>query len=220
MNILLFMLILGLQDYSVSALYINTDHYSVVSEYVSFSDSELVSIEDSLKAYAYSVYSENEQFMIETANLFDTIDFYYVSESRINRISRVNDYISIEYYLQSYTGGAHGIHNYSTFLYDINTSATVLLEEIITEEQLVEIAAFCREQISLEKMTQDEDYDNSESDDFLIEGTAPLWDNYKCFVMYEDSIVFTFNEYRVAPYYMGAFMVAVPDTVYMEKAEH
>lgn len=214
LNILMGIIITCTSAYSIDSLYINTDEFSVISEYAKFTNNSYEIIEDDIKAYAYEVYSENEGFMFESIDIIKEMGMKFFAENRIEHISITDKYVSALLFFSSYTGGTHGIHYYKTMTYEKNTSQPMKLSDIIDSKSLGNIADYCRHYIAEEKQEADEDYGGLEHDSELMDGIKPIWEHYENFVIHEDSMTIIFNEYEIAPYYMGAFTVNVPDSVY------
>ncbi len=215
LNIILLSLIslFPIMDYTIDSIFINTDKYAVICEYPIISNTNFAEIEESIKQYALEVFNENKEFMIGSEDFIDIERSKYFTESRIEQFHVNKTSISILYMLSSYTGGAHGIHNYYTFNYNKKTKVLLTLKDIISQKDLKTISEYCRKGIAKQKQANTEDYSGLKSDGELLVGTKPKWENFETFLIANDSIIFIFNEYEVAPYYMGAFEVLVPISV-------
>lgn len=213
-NILMGIIILCASPYSIDSLYINTDEFAVISEYARFTDDSYRTIEEDMKAFAYEVYAENEAFMLESSDIIKEMGMKFCSELRMEDISFTGNYVSFLLFFFSYTGGAHGIHDYICKTYDRESGEIVKLSDIISMNQLKQISSYCRNAVGEQKKSMYEDYEGIKTDIELKNGTKPEWDNFENFIIYEDSLIVIFNEYEIAPYYMGAFRVNVPDSIY------
>lgn len=214
LDILMGIILLCASQYSIDSLYINTDEFAVISEYAEFNDDAYARIGDDIKTYAYEVYTENESFMLESNDIIKEMGMKFCAELRVEDISFTDNYISVLLFFFSYTGGAHGIHDYICKTYDRENGAIVKLSDIISMNQLKKIASHCRNAVGEQKKSMYEDYEGIKMDIELKNGTKPDWDNFENFIVYEDSLIVIFNEYEIAPYYMGAFRVNVPDSIY------
>ncbi len=212
--ILLFCIsLLPISDYAIDSIFVNTDKYAVICEYPDISDTSFTEIEESIKQYATEVFNENKDFMIEVEDLIDPEMMKYHTELRIEDYYTTKTTISILYILNSYTGGAHGIHSYYTFNYNKESQTLFILKDIISQNDLKTISEYCRKNIADQKEGNTEDYSGLKNDGDLLAGTKPKWENFETFVITENGIRIIFNEYEVAPYFMGAFEVLVPSDI-------
>ncbi|MDY6786979.1 MAG: DUF3298 domain-containing protein [candidate division WOR-3 bacterium] len=212
--IILISLMLSMPDYTVDSLYAHTNHYDIICEYIDFQCDSLSLVEEHIKKASQNIYDQNMDFLEESGQFAKESGMKYFTEFRIKDILQNKNTVSILGYLESYTGGAHGIHNYETFNYDIISGSTIHLKDIIDYNALERISQYCREGIAEEKSERYEDYEGLKNDDFLLSGTEAKWANFNEFIIKEDSIMFIFDEYTVAPYYMGDFRITVPQSIY------
>lgn len=209
--ILLFCIsLLPLSDYAIDSIFVNTDKYSVICEYPDILDTNLTEIEESVKQYATEIFKENRDFMIEVEDLIDPEMMKYHTELRMEDYHASETTISILYMLSSYTGGAHGVHNYNTLNYSKKTQTLFTLKDIISKSDLKTISEYCRKDIAKQKDKKLDDYEGLKNDIELLAGTQPEWKNFETFLITKNGIKIIFNEYEIAPYYMGAFEVLVP----------
>ena len=99
-------------------------------------------------------------------------------------------------------GRAHPYHTYQTFNYDLTQGKILTLNDIFKPKvkYLTVLAKYAS--VELNKKLQDK---------WMIkEGTAPVLKNYQNWNLKKNSILITFNEYQVAPYYAGSPEVQIP----------
>ena len=101
------------------------------------------------------------------------------------------DYLSIVFYISSYTGGAHPEH----LVFEKENLLSVLSEE-------------SRKILSSNPKITDSN--------LLLTGTSPDISNYQIFAFVPTGIMIYFPEYQIAPYSSGAFKIVVPYTKIFE----
>lgn len=113
---------------------------------------------------------------------------------------KVSDFISFKFDGYMFTGGAHGIGVLETITFDIASEEEYLLSSVFKENSayLEELSRLSRAQLK----TSDR-LGNLYDEDMVNPGTAPYEKNFKHFVLRENSIVFYFEDYQVAPYAAG-----------------
>lgn len=101
-------------------------------------------------------------------------------------------------------GRAHPYHNHQVLNYDFSTSKVLALSDLFKAKAkyLNLIATEAKQRL------------NGKLEDkwMIAEGTKPLAKNFKNWNLENDGIVFTFDEYQVAPYVNGAQEVEIPYT--------
>jgi len=102
----------------------------------------------------------------------------------------------------SYLGGAHGNSEIMSFNYDKNTGNRLSLNNIfkvLPQNYLPILSSF------------GEEYFNTElPESFFAEGVAPLSTNWSVWYATDESLVFIFQPYQVAPYVYGVGEMSVP----------
>ncbi len=124
---------------------------------------------------------------------YELIIVYHV----FNPASRI---VSFKFEGYSFTGGAHGSSVLHTKTFDLASGQEYGLDQVFKEQTpyLDTLARLSREQLKQPDKLGD-DYQ-----EFMVEpGTAPDKENFKHFVLKQDSIVFYFEDYQVAPYASG-----------------
>lgn len=114
--------------------------------------------------------------------------------------------LSVRFSFQGYlTGMAHPFHYHRVLNYDIDSGQKIELDELfIPGSNYLEILSdYVRE--TLGKSLDDKK--------MLAQGTTPTADNFKFWNIKPNGLLFTFDEYQVAPYVFGAQTVLVPYSV-------
>lgn len=111
--------------------------------------------------------------------------------------------ISVRFSTEGYQAGrAHPYHFKQVLNYDLSNGKVLTLNEIFKPNtRYLDFFAKYSRRILNAKL----------KDKFMIEeGTKPIAKNYKNWNLESDSIVITFDEYQVAPYYYGPQEVEIP----------
>lgn len=121
-----------------------------------------------------------------------------------------NTVISVRLSIEGMQAGrAHPYHTNHVLNYDLAQEKVLTLADLFKPKSkyLAVISNYCRD--ALNKKLK--------SDQFMVaEGTKPIEKNFKNWSIDEDSIVFTFEEYQVAPYVYGSQEVDIPYAVLKE----
>jgi hypothetical protein len=113
--------------------------------------------------------------------------------------------VSYNFTVYEFTGGAHGNTAFKTFVFDLPGEREIALSDLFDEAGLTKISEIAQEQLK-------ETLGDMLDEQWLTDGTAPTPENYQNFVFTEDSLVFTFAQYQVAPYAAGPQTVTIPLT--------
>ena len=115
------------------------------------------------------------------------------------------DVISYQFTIYEYTGGAHGNTYFRTFTFDVTDEREIVLDDVFTDVTagLEAAAPTIRDSLS-------ERLDDMADSQWLEDGTAPVVENYQHFALTEDTLLFFFPPYQVAPYAAGPQTVSVP----------
>lgn len=114
--------------------------------------------------------------------------------------------LSVRFSFQGYlTGMAHPFHYHRVLNYDIDSGQKIELDELFIpgSNYLEVISDYVRETLS--KSLEDKK--------MIAQGTAPTAENFKFWNIKPNGLLFTFDEYQVAPYVFGAQTVLVPYSV-------
>lgn len=113
--------------------------------------------------------------------------------------------VSLLYTVFAYMGGAHPNTTYETFTFDLDAGEQLSLYDIFPEaNNPLDVIAPIAEAAQIE---QQGDYAD---ENWIAQGTAPTLDNYRDFVLTENSIIFFFEPYQVAAYAYGPSQVEIP----------
>ncbi len=119
-----------------------------------------------------------------------------------------DDVVSIEFSLYEYTGGAHGMTTFQTFVFDTSAETVLALEDVFQPgtDPLAVIAPLAEQAITaqLEAMGAMGDAE------WIATGTAPDPINYRNWVPTEEGLRLTFEPYQVAPYAVGPQAITIP----------
>lgn len=116
------------------------------------------------------------------------------------------DYISFLFLIKQNLGCLHDEKYISTINYDKKENKIITLYDLIKkdEELLNKLSS-----LSYQAICNNNDIDNVKNEDFIKEGTTPLYKNFENFIINKNSLDVYFNEYQVLPYYYGAIRVEI-----------
>lgn len=114
---------------------------------------------------------------------------------------KYENYLSYAFFIETYTGGAHPIHDILTFVFDTKNDKFVNAEEVFNAENLKKVSKYSREKLLKDSRIIDTN--------MLLEGTKPNIDNFKNFV-FSNNLIIIFNEYQIAPYSSGIISLNIP----------
>lgn len=122
------------------------------------------------------------------------IDFCFVSDS----------YVKADFSMDTYTGGAHGNANFTTYMIDAKTAAVVRLEDICTDIPQLEkrAEALFRKTYGINPAA------NLSEEGFWF--TDNVFHLNRNFSFENKTLTFIFNQYEIAPYSMGVFYIEFP----------
>ncbi len=121
---------------------------------------------------------------------------YYVAGEFLPKYEK---YFSYKLYTESYLGGAHGISNTRCFV--LNNDGKVISEEDLFKEGTEEVLNNL-----LESVAQKYFKDNV-GDDYVMDQNVRANSN---FYMTDEALVYVFNPYEIAPYYLGTIELSLP----------
>jgi len=113
------------------------------------------------------------------------------------------DIIGFKFNTEYYTGGAHPGHDVICFTYDLEKGERMDLADFFIENSdfLERISDY-----SVNLLMQDQFAD----EEWIREGAGKNLDNFQRFILAENSFIFYFPPYQVAPYAVGEQQVIVP----------
>jgi hypothetical protein len=115
---------------------------------------------------------------------------------------------SVQFDVYEYTGGAHPNSYYRTFVFDLGQERVLTLNDLFVAgvNPLDTIFPIVQADLQAQLTTMEVPADGAWIDD----GTGTIPENYQNFVLTEDSLIFLFPPYQVAPYAVGPFTVTIP----------
>lgn len=125
-------------------------------------------------------------------------------------VYKTDEYISFLLECYTYTtGSAHGLTTLIPVNYNVHEKRVISLEDILPvpmDKGLAILSAESQKQLSaaMKKGAL------SSSEEMITNGTAPLAENFKNFIIIKDTIKIVFEQYQVAPYSSGMPEVIIP----------
>lgn len=118
----------------------------------------------------------------------------------------IKDSISILFYTSIYTGGAHPDNSIYTINYNKIDNSFITIDTLVNKNpNILNLFSYqSRKELGVKKEFQDPNIK-----EMLIDGTKPVKDNFKYFVLTKDGIILCFPPYQIAPYYMGVIQVLI-----------
>lgn len=118
--------------------------------------------------------------------------------------------ISIRFSIYHYSSGAaHGNHYTKSFNFLLDPLCNLELTHLFQDHAsaLNLISEYCRKELKLQFGLKSK---NNSSYKWIVSGTKPVNDSFNTFNLTNDSIIFTFDEYVVAPFSEGSQIVKLP----------
>ncbi|WP_455638400.1 DUF3298 domain-containing protein [Parabacteroides sp.] len=174
--------------------------------YVTLSPEEAVAkyTEDYLNSYK----ELEEDFKADLAKDDDTPvgAWYSYYEMSSNDIAyNKNDILSYTVNFENYTGGAHGAHAYNNHVINLKTGDIIKEEDIFIENYEDDLA-----QILIDRIAKQNNVDNpKELENVGFFSVDEIFPNGN-FLVDDYGITYTFNEYEIAAYVVGATNVHLP----------
>lgn len=129
--------------------------------------------------------------------------YYEMSENDI--AYNQNDLLSYTVSMESYTGGAHGAHARANHVVNLKTGKPVTEEDIFIENYQDNLA-----QILIDEIAKDNNVENpKELENMGFFSVDEIFPNGN-FLIDNEGITYTFNEYEIAAYVVGATQVRLP----------
>ena len=115
------------------------------------------------------------------------------------------DIISYTVSFENYTGGAHGAHAYNNHVLNLRTGRPITEEEIFVEDYQDSLARILVDRIA----RQNNLTDIKELEDIGFFSVDEIYPNGN-FLVDEEGITYSFNEYEIAAYVVGVTNVRLP----------
>ena len=144
--------------------------------------------------------------LMEFKKSFSTVDEEYMPWNLMDSIhiddSKTN-YVHLETYTYSFTGGAHGNGYESHYLIDKKTGKTLTTKDVFSSKKKLHtlIDSYFRKSVDLSPNESLQDAG------WFIEGRLTANEN---FYFKDKKVVFVYNAYEIGPYAMGAPTVEIP----------
>lgn len=132
--------------------------------------------------------------------------WYYLAG--VDELSSDDEMVTMEFYNESYTGGAHGLHSMSLYNFDARTG------------EVMELTEWMADTLGFKRLAEQSFWEEiaSRGDTSTWGRDIYFWGNAFYFPenigMGEDALMLLYNEYEAAPYAVGPILVAIP----LEKA--
>ncbi len=131
--------------------------------------------------------------------------FSYYEMSTNDIVYNQNDILSYSIYVENYIGGAHGSHATANHVINMKTGAPITESDIFIEDFQDDLA-----QILVDRIAKQNSVENAKDLEnigfFSIDEIFPN----NNFLIDENGITYTFNEYEIAAYVVGATSVHLP----------
>lgn len=118
---------------------------------------------------------------------------------------------SIVLNVENFEGGAHGAHYPIAINFDVKNNKEIKLADLFAKQKdyLQKISEYCKK--DLEKQITEKSEGAGTEGTWIDQGAGPKEENFSIFLINKDnSIMFYFPEYQVAPYVYGQFTVTMP----------
>jgi hypothetical protein len=116
--------------------------------------------------------------------------------------------LSVRLYSYSYTGGAHGTHDYKSVTYNLQTNKEIALSDLFADKHypyLEVLSQYCAHEL-IKRNEQEQ----LASAGWIAEGTSAKLENYGIWNITPEGLLITYQPYKVAPYCAGMQQVLVP----------
>lgn len=131
--------------------------------------------------------------------------FSYYEMSSDDIAYNQNDLLSYTVNFENYTGGAHGAHTFNNHVLDLKTGKALTEEDLFIENYQDSLAKILVDQIA----KQNNVTDPKELENIGFFSVDEIFPNNN-FLVDETGITYTFNEYEIAAYVVGAVRVHLP----------
>jgi hypothetical protein len=121
-----------------------------------------------------------------------------------------NNYLSFVINIYYFSGGAHGLTEVDAFDYDLTKKKEIAITDFLNspDQSLQKLANLAKQAVTIEVQSTGIEMNDSITQ-MIDQGTAPTADNYKNFSFNSDSITIYFQQYQVAPGYIGPIPITL-----------
>jgi len=115
---------------------------------------------------------------------------------------------SIVYSVYVDTGGAHPNGYYISLNYDLKNNKEIALADVFGNQPdyLQKVSAYCVTDLTKQVTERMGNTDGT----WIKDGAGPTSENYSVFMVTNNSLIFYFSPYQIAPYVAGDFKVTMP----------
>jgi len=192
--------------YTVSQLCDSTSKYIVKASYPSFEGADFAKVNDDIKSVITTNFNTQVKEMKEMQK-DEQLNVVPYSETTCSIFGYNDNFVSVLFYNETFTGGAHPGHTYFSYNYDFNIDGEVTLSDAGWPSSfLTKLADYCKKDITAQLVKK-----KVEDAESMVQEINPKYSSFNVFNVTTDGMYITFNEYVVAPYYIGALTVYVPD---------
>lgn len=137
---------------------------------------------------------DSGNFITEQESYYEISDSVFYADETI---------ISVHYYENFYfLGAVHPANSNFSLNYDLQMGKPLQLNDLLYGNYLNKISEICRKEIS-------RNFGMDKPDEWIIEGTKPIENNYEVFNLTKTNIITTFPTYQVASYVAGSITVEI-----------
>lgn len=155
-----------------------------------------------IEAFRDSLFSMFREFKAE----FSDSPQSWMLNRKVNPAFNSKGIFSMEYFEESYLGGAHGMEMKYYYNIDLNSGKDITLNELIINEKITELNTIAEEifrkqnSIPAKRKLSDAGY-TFENNKFLLNEN---------FLITENGLLFRFNPYDIGPYSIGSTELIIP----------
>ncbi|MEO0280899.1 MAG: DUF3298 domain-containing protein [candidate division WOR-3 bacterium] len=192
------------QNYYKDTLKFETKNVKCIYEYPVLKGEKYNIVNKQLKEKIFQMFENDYKNLCDLSKMdtfFSNITFY--SELSCSIFSINDTFLSIRFYNESFSGGAHPSHNFFSYNYNFKLGREFEFKDYNVEKNaLKKISEYCKKEIKKQLKEK-----NEQNIDFEIPANI---ETFKIFNINKNGIYFTFNEYEFLPYYLGSFSVFIP----------
>lgn len=193
--------------YTVSHLCDSTSEYVVKAAFPVFEGEGSAKVNSDIKSVISEKFNAEVNEM-KSMPKDDQLNLVPYSETTCSIFASNDYFVSVLFYNESFTGGAHPSHVYFSYNYDFNLDKAVKLQDAGWPASfLSKLSAYCIKDVK-SQLAKKEINDTAS----LADAIKPEYSTFDVFNVTEEGMYITFNEYKVAPYYIGAVTVHIPNS--------
>ncbi|WP_455887536.1 PdaC/SigV domain-containing protein [Pseudomonas rustica] len=172
-------------------------------EFPDFAQSESIIASKNIEAWGVELLESHN----DSVKLFKQEQYQYLCmgatlTGRYQVIRRDKRFLSVQYTINSYYGGAHGSTQTRVQNFALEPFTPLSLEELLIDESKLSLLST----VLREELLRD---NPNRPTDWMLSGTEPTLDNLSCFTIAPYTINFIFREYQIDCYAAGTSTVAI-----------